>query len=144
MLKVVHELNPIFVKTADVPITKTRQAFIRNFLANKAMTTYENLSCTQVQCRPGANRSISEIHRITLSRFPKTSFDAIIRIIKDLIDHDGCYRMTYCTTINKVVLMYTSKAERKYISPNATQYFTKVGVDGYSIEMFENEIKKLN
>lgn len=144
MLKVTHELTPIFVKTTDVPLTKTRQQFIRAFLANKAMITYHNLSCTEQQCKAGANRSISEIHRITLSRFPKTSFDAIIRIVKDLIDHDALFRMTYCTTINKVVLMYVSQARREYASPNAEQnYLNTVGQDGYSIKMFKNEIENL-
>jgi len=144
MLKVTHELTPIFVKTADVPLTKTRQAFIRGFLVNKAMQTYSNMSCTNIECYAGKNRSISDIHRITLSRFPKTSFDAIVRIIKDLIDHDALFRMTYCTQINKVVLMYVSEARREYSSPHADKnYLDQKGVDGYTLRMFKEEIENL-
>lgn len=132
-LKVVHETSPIFVKTSEVPLTKTRKAFIRLFLENKAYTSYKNLSCTDVQCRPGANRSVTELHQLTLARFPKTSFEAILRIIKELIDEDACIRMTYCNTINKVVLMYVSKSKREYSSPHAQQYLNTKGVDGYTL-----------
>jgi len=144
MLKVVHDLTPIFVKTSDVPLTKTRQQFIRAFLVNKAMVTYHNLSCTQTECYAGKNRSITDIHRITLSRFPKTSFDAIVRIIKDLIDHDALFRMTYCTQINKVVLMYVSESRREYSSPYADKnYIDTKGVDGYTLRDFKTEIENL-
>jgi hypothetical protein len=143
MITVVHETSPIFVKTSEVPETKTRKAFIREFLKNKAYTSYSNLSCTSVQCRPGANRSVTEIHQLTLSRFPKTSFEAVLRIIKELIDEDASIRFTYCTTIKKVVIMY-AKPKEGYSSPHAASNRELKGVDGYSIKDYEEVINNLN
>jgi len=144
MIKIVHETSPIFVKTSEVPETKTRKAFIREFLKNKAFTSYSNLSCTNIQCRPGANRSVTEIHQLTLSRFPKTTFEAILRIIKELIDEDACIRLTYCTTIKKVVVMY-AKAQHGYSSTNAvSHYLDTKGIDGYTLREYEEVINNLN
>lgn len=144
MIKVVHETFPIFVKISEVPVTKTRKAFIRHFLENKAYTSYSNLSCTIVQCKPSANRSVTEIHQLVLARFPKTSFEAVLRIIKELIDEDAGIRLTYCTTIKKVVVMYTSKAQRQYISPHAASNMDLRGVDGYTLKEYEEVINNLN
>ena len=143
MIDVVHETSPIFVKTSEIPETKTRKAFIREFLKNKAFTSYSNLSCTNVQCKSGANRSVTEIHQLTLSRFPKTSFEAILRIIKELIDEDAQIRLTYCTTISKVVLMY-SRPQKGYSSSNAvSNYLNTRGVDGYTLKEYEEVINNL-
>ncbi len=144
MITVVHDTSPIFVKTSEVPVTKTRKAFIRTFLENKAYTSYSNLSCTIKQCNPGTNRSVTEIHQMVLARFPKTTFEAILRIIKDLIDEDACIRLTYCTTIKKVVVMYTSKAQREYFSPHATSNMDVRGVDGYTLQEYKEVINNLN
>lgn len=144
MLKIVHDLSPIFVKTSEVPTTKTRKAFVREFLKNKAFTSYSNLTCTVVQCNPGRNRSVTEIHQMVLARFPKTTFEAILRIIKELIDEDACFRMTYCTTIKKVVLMYTSEARKEYASPSAvSNYFETKGIDGYTLKEYIEIINDL-
>jgi hypothetical protein len=143
MIKVVHDTSPIFVKISEVPETKTRKAFIREFLKNKAYTSYNNLTCTVVQCRPGANRSVTEIHQLTLARFPKTTFEAILRIIKELIDEDAELRLTYCTTIKKVVVMY-SKAREGYISHHAVSNLHVKGVDGYSLNDYQEVINNLN
>lgn len=144
MLTVVHELSPIFVKTTDVATTKTRKAFIREFLKNKAYISYSNLTCTNVQCNAGRNRSVTEVHQMVLARFPKTTFEAILRIIKELIDEDACFRMTYCTTINKVVLMYTSRAGREYASSSAvSNHYDHKGVDGYALKEYMEIINNL-
>lgn len=139
-----HEITPIYVKEADVPLTKTRKGFIREFLKGRAFTSYKDSAFRTVQCNSGKNRSITEIHQMTLSRFPKTSFDAVLRIIRDLIVEDACVTMTYCTTINKVVLMYTSKATKSYMSTSArSNYYKREGVDGYTLEQYETAINNL-
>ncbi len=145
MLTVTHELTPIYVKIDEIPTTKTRQAFIRSFLNNKAFTTYTSEWCHDVQCRPGANRSVSDIHRIVLSRFPKTSFDAILRIVGTLINESKACRLTYCTDINKVVIMYSGPAEGSYASPYGVRDSgDRKGVDGYTLNGLLEEITKLN
>lgn len=142
MIKIVHDISPIFVKISEVPVTKTRKAFVRHFLENKAYTSYSNLSCTQVQCSPGKNRSVTEIHQLTLSRFPKTSFEAVLRIIKELIDEQNGLRITFCTMINKVVVRYVPKSQTDYVLSSTINNYGKTrGADGYTLNEY---LKVLN
>lgn len=137
-------MEKIYVKFSDVPKTKTRKAFIRNFINAVSFPSYSDEECTIEQCSKNRYRSITELHQMTLVRFPKTSFEAVIRIIKELIDEDAKIAMIYCTQVNKVVLRYYDKATHKYItSYSRDNHYTTKGVDGYSLKDYEEIINKL-
>lgn len=134
--------DKLYVKESAVPKTNTRIAFVRKFIESKAPSYYDK-DCTSVQCSSGRYRSITELHQIVLSRFPKTSFEAIVRIVRDLIQDAKPICMCYCTTINKVVLYYTDNATRQYVTDHSTKhYLDKEGLDAYSLNdyltMMEN------
>lgn len=137
--------DPIYVREGDIPLTKYRKQLILKFLENTGYNTYTDKNYNNLQCHAGTFRSVTEMHQIVLSRFPKTSFNAILRIIKELIDENGRVVMVYCTQINKVVLKYIQNSEAQYISSYSRKNFYKTkGVDGYSLEDYEqiiNDIK---
>lgn len=136
--------DKLYVKESDVPKTNTRIAFIRKFIESKA-ASYNDDKFTDLQCEKGRYRSITELHQIVLSRFPKTSFEAIIRIVKDLINDAKPVCMCYCTTINKVVLMYTDNSTRQYTTNNSVKnYLDREGKDGYTLNDYMTMIDKLN
>lgn len=137
-------MDPIYVKEEDIPVTETRKDFIRRFLRNTSPPSYSDRRCTIVQCTANRYRSITELHQLTLSRFPKTSFEAIIRIVKTLIDEDACVSMVWCTQVNKVVLKYFDKATKTYITNTSrNNYYDSKGVDGYSLRDYETMFNEL-
>lgn len=137
-------MKPLYIKLTDIPKTNTRKEFLRRFTQGKAYRSYYDEDCTEIQCKSGAYRSITELHRLTLSRFPKTSLEAIVRIIRDLIDENGCIRMVYCNDVCKVVVRLYDKATNQYISDFSREKFYETkGVDGYSLSDYEKIIKNL-
>ena len=142
--KINNEMTEVlYVKLTDVPKTDTRKDFIRKFIRGK-FASYSNEDCTKLQCDSGRFRSITELHQIVLSRFPKTSFEAIIRIVRDLINEENPFTMVYCTTVEKVVLKYLGKATSSYISDySRNNYYTVKGTDGYSLCDYEQLINKI-
>jgi len=133
----------LYVKLTDVPKTDTRKDFIRKFIRGK-FASYSNEDCTKLQCESGRFRSITELHQIVLSRFPKTSFEAIIRIVRDLINEENPVTMVYCRTVEKVVLMYLDKATSGYVSDYSRKnLYNNKGTDGYSLSDYEQLINKI-
>jgi len=136
--------NQIFVKESDVPLTDTRKDFVRRFLRGR-FESYSDERHTRLQCEKGKYRSITEIHQIVLSRFPKTSFEAILRIVRDLINEDNPVSMIWCTQVNKVVLRYYDRATRTYMtSYSRDKYLNSKGVDGYSLADYERMLQELS
>lgn len=136
-------MEQLYVKETDIPKTNTRIEFIRKFIDLKP-NSYSDENCNVLQCERGRFRSITELHQIVLSRFPKTSFEAILRIVKELIRGDKPISMVWCTQVNKVVLRYLDSATREYISDYSIKhYYSKVGVDGYSLEDYNEILNKL-
>lgn len=143
-MNVTLDSTPLHVRTNDIPVTRTRKAFIRAFLRFKSPPTYSDLMCRYLQCEPGRKRSVTELYQIVLSRFPKTSFENLIKIIAELIDEDGCFYLTYCTQINKVVVLYKSQATQTYLSPHGVDnHLQKKGLDGFSLEDYSKMINKI-
>lgn len=134
----------IYVKETDIPVTKTRQALIKLFITNKGYQTFTDKNCTQIQCEKGRFRSITELYQMVLSRFPHTTFDAILRIVDDLIKKEKGFIMIYCSTINKVVLRYIKNETCEMISEySRSNYYNKEGVDGSSLEKYEKRIQQI-
>jgi len=136
---------PIYVKESDIPTTKNRKEFLRKLITNKGFITYSDKDCTTIQCdRKSAFRSVTELHMIVKSRFKITSLKAVVKIIKELIDEEKKISMVWCTQINKVVIKYLSNVPDSYItSYSKSNYFKSKGVDGYSLEDYENIINEL-
>jgi len=130
----------IYIKESDIPLGKTRQDLIRKFLRGVSYTSYSNPECTIVQCENGKYRSLTELHAIVCARFPKTSFEAIIRIVFEMIERENSIVLVYCTTVNKVVVKYEPNKAARWISAYSEKnYSDNIGVDGYSL----NSIKKI-
>lgn len=124
-------------------VFSTRKEFVEYLLTSK-VGSYFDEACKQKQCESGRFRSVTEIHQIVMSRFPKTSFMAMLRIISELIDEKKGFAMIWCTQVNKVVLKYMSNNEMKYISNySRSHYYESVGVDGYSLKDYEGFINKI-
>ena len=137
----------IFVKEEDIPKTKTRKNFIKKFLTGKQIPSYEDPKFTIVQCNgkgeniDGASRSVTELWELTKSRFPYTSLRAMIKILFELIEEDKSVVLVWCGTIQKVVVKYVPNTSAKWITDYSLKnHYTKKGVDGYSLEDY-NEIK---
>lgn len=138
-------MDTLYVKTTDIPVTKYRKSFIKQFLRGKVIPSYSDKSCVNLQCEGNKFRSVTEIYSMTLSRFPKTSFNAILKIIKELIDEDEKVTMVWCTQINKVVLKYLDESTKNYISKaSRSNYYNSKGVDGFSLADYEEIIENLN
>ena len=141
----------IYLKESDVPLTKTRTQLIRHFLRGKSIPTYDNIECTKLQCdgkgldtKVNAFRSITDIHMIVVSRFPRTSLEAVIRIIDDFIKKDQAVVLVWCKMINKVVVKYYNNASGAYMSKYSKEgYYDVKGTDGYSLRDFDEIRKKL-
>lgn len=130
----------IYIKESDIPVTRTRQDLIRKFLRGVSYTSYSNPECTIVQCENGKYRSLTELHAIVCARFPKTSFEAIIRIVFEMIEKENSIVLVYCTTVNKVVVKYEPNKAARWISVYSEKnYSNTIGIDGYSL----NSIKKI-
>lgn len=123
----------------------TRKDLVQYLLTSK-VASYNDKNCKDKQCEAGRYRSVTDIHKIVLSRFPKTSFKAMLRIIAELIDENMDIAMIWCTQVNKVVVRYITNSERKYItSYSKDRYYESAGVDGYSLKDYAtiiNDIKK--
>lgn len=138
-------MNNIYIKTEDIPITKTRHALIKYFLNGESYISYKDKECTIIQCENGKFRSITEIHDIVCSRFPKTTLSAILKIITMLIDNGATCSLVYCTQINKVVVKYMDESTYQYITKYSVKhYYETTGIDGYSLKDYEQIINKLN
>jgi len=136
-----NKIELIYIKESDIPLTKTRQDLIRKFLRGVSYTSYTNPECTNIQCENGKYRSLTELHSIVLSRFPSTTFEAIVRIVFDMIEKETTVILVFCTTVQKVVVMYKDNKSASWISNHSKKYYyDNVGVDGYSLRMIE-EIK---
>ena len=142
-----EKLEEIYCTEEDVPKTRTRKAFIKNFLLSGARTYYINSD--KLQCIMNKKRSITEILAVTKSRFKKTSINDVIRILDELSE-DKIAKIVYCTVIKKFVV-YINRSERghpkpEFISNYTAKYFTDVmvvdGLDYTSImEILEKERK---
>ncbi len=136
-------MDQLFVKQSDVPATNTRKDFVRRFLRGK-FESYSDENYNNLQCEKGRYRSITEVHQIVVSRFPRTSFEAILRIVRDLINEENPISMIWCTQVNKVVLRYYDRATRTYMTNHSRErYFNSKGVDGYSLADYEKMINEL-
>lgn len=138
--------NALYINQKDLPKTVTRKEMIKLFLSGKSYVTYSDSNREVIQCDTGRYRSVTDLHRIVKSEFPLTSLNAIIRIIKELIDEDACVSMVYCQQINKVVLKYYNKATQNYMTKYSVKnFFERKGEDGYSLKDFSeilNNLKK--
>ena len=140
----------IYVKESDVPLTKTRTQLLRYFLRGKSIPTYDDPECTKLQCdgkgqdtKINAFRSITDLHAIVLSRFPKTSLEAVVKIIYDFIHKDKAVVLVWCNMINKVVVKYYNNSNASYITKYSRgNHLTTKGVDGYSLKDYDEMRKK--
>lgn len=137
-------MDKIYVKLSDIRSTSTRKDFIRRFIRGK-FSTYNDEECNIIQCEENRFRSITELHQIVLSRFPNTSFEAILRIVRDLINEEHPVSMVWCTQVNKVVLKYLDSGTRRYLTDYSRKnYYDVKGVDNYSLRDYETIINKIS
>ena len=142
----------IYVKESDVPLTQTRTQLLRYFLRGKSIPTYEDSACTKLQCdgkgqdsKVNAFRSITDLHMIVKSRFPKTSIESVVKIIYDFIHRDKAVVLVWCNMINKVVVKYYNNSNASYITKySRSHYSTAKGIDGYSLKDFDDMRKKFS
>lgn len=135
-------MNLIYVKESDIPIFKTRKRFLVELLKSKGVITYNNKECTTIQCdKKSAYRSISELHLITKTRYKFTSLEALLKILKEIINEEKCISLVWCTQINKVVIKYMKGTPGTYITTySRDKYYTSKGIDGYSLQDYEKII----
>jgi hypothetical protein len=139
------KIEKIYVKTKDIPVTKTRRELIDYFLQGNAFTTYSDKDCTELQCERGKYRSVSELYQIILARFPKTSFKATLGIIGSILRQRKNIVLVYCTQVNKVVVKYACNSSLKYVSNySRDNHLNTKGVDGYSLKDYLEIINELN
>lgn len=140
-----EKIDLIYVKVSDIPETKTRKGFIKKILTSNGVLTYTNVECTNVQCaKKDAYRSVSELHCIVKSRFKFTSLEALMKIIKEIIDEEQCVALIWCTQIHKVVIKYQPNTPKAYVTTYSKSNFYKTkGVDGMSLEDYERIINNL-
>jgi hypothetical protein len=142
----------IYVKESDVPLTTTRTQLLRYFLRGKSIPTYDDPECTKLQCdgkgedsKVNAFRSITDLHMIVLSRFPKTSLEAVVKILYDFINKDKTVVIVWCKMINKVVVKYYNNSNGSYITKYSREnYLNTKGVDGYSLKDYDQIRKKFD
>jgi hypothetical protein len=128
----------IYIKLEDIPKTRTRTQLIRVFLRGVGYKSYYNKECTQVQCENSKFRSITELHEIVQSRFENTSLEAVVKIINTIIEESNSVILIYCTQVEKVVVKYVANKAAQWISEYSLKnYYTKKGVDGYSLKDFQ-------
>jgi len=137
--------TPIYVRFTDIPETKTRKCFIKKILTSEGVLTYKNKECTEIQCaKKDAYRSVSELHLIVKSRFKFTSIEALMKIIKEIIDEEKCVALIWCTQIHKVVIKYQPNVPKAYVTTYSKSNFYKTkGIDGMSLEDYERIINSL-
>jgi hypothetical protein len=140
-----NEINVIYVKEDDVPLTKTRKQLIRYFLRGKSIPTYSDPECKKLQCdgkgqdtKINAFRSITDLHMIVKSRFPETQLKTIVKIIYEFIKEDKNVILIYCNMIKKVVVKYSPNSKNEFVSIYSKKnYYDLKGIDGYSLNDYE-------
>jgi hypothetical protein len=140
-----EKTNLIYVRLGDIPATKTRKGFIKKLLTSKGVLTYLDEDCSKLQCaKKGAFRSVSELHLIVRSRFKFTSLEALLKILKEIIDEEKCVALIWCTQIHKVVVKYQENTPKEYITQySKSNHYESKGVDGWSLKDYEEIINKL-
>lgn len=134
----------IYISLNDIPEVLTRKQFIRYFLRGQSYVSYTNKDCTIVQCKSTANRSITDLHKIVMSRFINTNFENVVRIVRDFIDEDNSVILVWCTQIEKVVLKYVTNKSSKWATEySIANHFHKTGLDGYSLADYEKLMNNL-
>lgn len=132
----------IFVKLEDVPKTNTRIDFVEQFLKGK-FKTYLDEDGNELQCNKNQYRSVSELYYMTVTRFPKTSFNGFLKVIQKLIKKNKNIVLVYCTMINKVVLRYTDNSSAQYITKySMDRYFDTKGTDEISLQKLQKIFTK--
>ena len=127
-------MNYIYCKETHISNTKTRKGFVKKFL-EELPTTYDDKECKKIQCYSGRARSISDLHAIVKSRFPKTSVKAVIDIVKQLNEKGKC-DMVWCRQTEKFVVRQKNWEGKlplvtKYSQDN---YKNRRGIDGISFD----------
>lgn len=118
--------------TKDVPVTQTRKAFLREFLKTVPETYF--LSDT-IQCAKGKNRSFSDLLYLTKDRFPRTTLNAIVRIVAQL-NIEGICDVVWCTQVKKFVVRGgKNNPGMPFVSSYSVKYFKEtVGSDKISYQ----------
>lgn len=139
---------PLYVKTEDVPVTRTRKDFIRKFLRGQIIPSYTDPECKKLQCdgkgedkdsKGMAYRSVTELHALTCGRFPVTSLKAIVKILSEIMEEDQTVILVWCKMISKVVVKYAPNKGAKWMSDYSLgNYLNVKGVDGYSLKDFHD------
>lgn len=132
----------IIVKTEDVPITKTRKGFLKKYFENTPATYDHGGNQT---CDAMLNRSVSDLLIMTRERFPKTSLNAVVRILHEL-NNDEVLKLTYCPSIKKVVTLAACRMAALKFKEDEDNFITKVGrecmdhlgIDGLTLNMIED------
>ncbi len=135
----------IYVSEKDIELTQTRKAFVKKLIMKKGVITYSDAEYLNIQCdNKSAYRSVSELHIIVKTRFRLTSLKSLIKIIKEIINEEKCISLVWCTQINKVVIKYMENSNGYYITDySKSNYYEKIGVDGYSLKMYDNIYNEL-
>lgn len=138
-------MNLIYVKESDIPVFKTRKAFLKCILKSKGVITYLDKDCTIIQCdKKSAYRSISELHLITKTRYKFTSLESLLKILKEIVNEEKCISIVWCTQINKVVIKYMKGTPGNYITTySRDKYYISKGVDGYSLQDYEKIMRTI-
>lgn len=131
----------------------TRKALLKYLFVKKNVITYIDADLKKIDVEKGASnqngqifRSITDLHKIVRSQFPKTKFESTVRIISELIESDRNIALIWCNHISKVVVKYTIPQENSYLTNYSKKnYYQNKGIDGYSlkdyIEIIENQKK---
>jgi hypothetical protein len=128
------ETELIYCKEEDIPLTKTRKEFMKAFFET-VPATYDKDG--NVQCNARRKRSVTDMHLLVQSRFPKTSIESVIRILGEL-SQEGLLMLTYCGIIHKAVVIsfYTTPTSSiRFVSNWAKNKLNIVGDDGYDLAL---------
>lgn len=117
-------------KVEDVPKTKTRKDFLREFFRTRPPSYYMN---GKLQDKGKTHRSFSDLLILTQDRFKITSIQAIIRIVAQL-NIEGKCDIVWCTQVNKFVVRGgMNNPGLPFITKYSQDYYkNKEGVDGIS------------
>ena len=120
-------------KVDDIPKTKTRKEFLRQFFTLRPATYYvEN---GRKQCNERTHRSFSDLLALTQDRFKVTSINAIIRIVAQL-NIEGKCDIVWCTQVKKFVVRGgMNNPGLPFVTRYSVDYFKKeVGTDGIHLQ----------
>lgn len=134
----------IYVSLNDIPPTNTRKQFIRYFLRGNSYNTYLDENYEKLQCENNAYRSITDLYKIVKSRFPKTTFETVVKIVKEFMEEDKSVILVYCTTIHKCVVKFKPNKSGEWLSKySKNNYYEDKGEDGYCLKDYEEMMKNL-